>query len=759
MLTPLASRFKRVRPGGRVSFQASFACLLLMVAAVPGCFAKRSATPEPEFEPSYQEVSHQVDLPDLNETISDDPRSTPEPRSLRAKDPSEQEYWDLDLDETVHYGLSNSRILMDAGGTVIRNPDALQSNLSPAIAQLDPRFGIDAALSAFDAQFSFTGNFENNDRAINNLFASGGVTARVFEQDLNTYRTELSKRSATGGLFAVRNVTEYDSNNAPANLFPSAWTTYYEGEVRQPLLQGAGTRFNRIAGPNATVGQYNGVVIARVNADISQADFEIAVREYLSNVENAYWDLYYAYRDLDAKIAARDDALKTWKGVEANKGVGKTEGYREAQARDQYFRLEQEVKNALTGRRLEGTRTFNGSPGGTFRATPGVYLAERRLRLLMGITSTDYKLIRPRTEPTRAQIIYDWELCKTEALERRPELQRQKFRIQRCELELVAARNFLKPRLDAVGKYRFRGFGDDLLGTSGSNGFRDAYGNLAGLNFQEWTMGVEFNAPLGYRKGHAAVAFAQYRLAKERSLLREQERQVIHDLGNAVAEIDRSYEVAKLAYDRREASQENLRGLQVVEGEGTKVSLDTLQDAQRRVLDADIQYHLAMVDYQIAQKNVNLEKGSLLDYHNIMSSESGTTATDSMKTDVGTSISSEGVEAAKRTLQSGSTQTSAPRNDPGYAETPVQVAPPAASVTVETPDEPVGAAEVEAAPETEPVGEVEASDYSPEMPQEQSGDVIPTGGENPGPADVELLDAPPEEYSEEPRLPDWKERN
>ncbi len=52
----------------------------------------------------------------------------------------------------------------------------------------------------------------------------------------------------------------------------------------------------------------NGVLLARVNTDISIAEFEAGVRDLVSNVENAYWDLYFAYRDLDAKITARDSA-------------------------------------------------------------------------------------------------------------------------------------------------------------------------------------------------------------------------------------------------------------------------------------------------------------------------------------------------------------------------------------------------------------------------------------------------------------------
>ena len=206
------------------------------------------------------------------------------------------------------------------------------------------------------------------------------------------------------------------------------------------------------------------MLVARLNTDVALTDFEIAVRDLMSNVENAYWDLYFGYRDLDAKIKARDEALETWRSVYALYEAGRTggEAENEAQAREQYFRFQEDVQNALSGEILDGTRIGNGSGGGTFRPTGGVLVAERRLRLLMGLPPSDGRLIRPTDEPIMAKVDFDWEQASGEAAMRRAELRRQKWQIRRRELELIASKNFLLPRLDAVGRYRWRGFGDDL---------------------------------------------------------------------------------------------------------------------------------------------------------------------------------------------------------------------------------------------------------------------------------------------------------
>ena len=44
-------------------------------------------------------------------------------------------------------------------------------------------------------------------------------------------------------------------------------------------------------------------------------------------------------------------------------------------------------------------------------------------------------------------------------------------------------------------------------------------------------------------------------------------------------------------------------------------------DAQRRQTDADTAYYRALVEYQLAVKNVQLEKGTLLDYNEIILNE------------------------------------------------------------------------------------------------------------------------------------------
>ena len=597
-------------------------CCSLAVGSsfLPGC-VRHAATPPLVSgidHAHYEQLTRKVEYPEGPTPSDISLVSTERPNSVLA--PETQEYLDLGLEETIHLALANSPVLRDLGGLVLRSPDNVRTDQDPALTEADPRFGVEAALSEFDASFSTTASFERNDRALNNVFFGGGT--RLLEQDFHVYQSQLAKTAATGSQFSLSNYTAYDNNNAPGNFTPSAWTTWFDLEARHPLLQGGGTEFNRIAGPNAIPGQYNGVLLARINSDVSLTDFEVGVRNFVSDVENAYWDLYFAYRDLDAKVAARDAALETWRRINAlyNEGRRGGEAEKEAQAREQYYRFEEEVQNALQGRLVDGTRTNNGSSGGSFRGTGGVYVTERRLRLLIGLPISDGRLIRPSEEPQPARYLFDWEISLIEGLTRRAELRRQKWIIKKRELEYEAAKNFLMPQLDLVGRYRFRGFGKDLFPYGREGRFNNAVEDLTSGDFQEWQMGFEFNMPIGYRKAYSAVRHAELQLVRERSLLHEQERSVVHDLSNAIAEVDRAYQTVETSLNRRLAAQEQVQAVEAA-FEADNAPLDLVLEAQRRLADADVAYARALVEYQLALKNLQFEKGTLLDYSGVYLAE------------------------------------------------------------------------------------------------------------------------------------------
>ena len=596
--------------------------LLLAASMVlpSGCLWKSNRSFESCAPPgAYERVAAEIEYPveSACTAMNGDPSlESPHPWTIDTKETPD--YWDISLEEVIQLALANSKVMRDLGGAVVRAPATTRTTLDPALAETDPRFGIEAALSDFDAQFLTSTFWEKNDRALNNEFFGGGT--RLLQQDVGVFQAAITKRAVTGSRFTIRHNVDYDANNAPGNIFPSAWNTNVEMEIRHPFLQGSGTQYNRIAGVDSVPGVYDGVLIARLNADVALNDFEIAVRDLVSNVENSYWDLYFGYRLLDARVRARDASLDTWRKIyalfEVNRRGGEAE--KEAQAREQFFRFQQDVQNALSGEPYESTRNWNGLPSGAFRATGGVLMAERRLRLLMGLPPSDGKLIRPTDEPMLAKIEYDWSQVVDEATTRRAELRRQKWQVRRRELELIASKNHLLPRLDGVGRYRWRGFGDDLFPVNEPPlpRFDNAYGDLTSGDFQEWQLGFELSMPIGFRQAHVAARNAELLLARERAILQDQQREIVHEAADAIGEMDRAYTVLQTSFNRLGASHDQLGAIQTAY-ENDKAPLDLFLDAQRRSADSEIEYYLNRARYSLATKNVHFVKGTLLEYDGV----------------------------------------------------------------------------------------------------------------------------------------------
>ena len=130
----------------------------------------------------------------------------------------------------------------------------------------------------------------------------------------------------------------------------------------------------------------------------------------------------------------------------------------------------------------------------------------------------------------------------------------------------------------------------------------------------------EFSMPLGFRKGHAAVRNAELQVARERAVLNEQERQVVLDLSNALAEVKRAEKVLETNSSRRIAAKQQLAAIRAIE-DPTPQMLYIELDAQRRLADATSQYYRAFVEHEIAVKNVHFEKGSILEYNGIYLAE------------------------------------------------------------------------------------------------------------------------------------------
>ncbi|MFO0974810.1 MAG: TolC family protein [Planctomycetaceae bacterium] len=544
-----------------------------------------------------------IEHPAIDNETAENVQITEEPRSLERR--SEDEVREFSLDEAILTALQRNKVaetsaLAAAGATrVLQTPDAVSTVYDSAIQEtgvLFGRRGLEAALSDFDTRWTTTMNWGRDKRTLH-ATAPGRFTAETA-----AFSTGLDKALASGGSVGVFHTWDYLGQGAGTPLYPSTYSGSIGASVRQPLLAGAGTEFTRVAGPvrpgfGAIAGVSQGVVIARINQDITLADFERAVRSGLRDIENAYWDLYLAYRNYDNATATHESAFQSWKESQAKVEVGTGELADELQARDRFYQTRADVELALNE----------------------LYKSEALLRRMVSLPMNDGTVLRPSTEPTRAEFKPDWNSSIVNGLTQRVELRRQKWQIKSLQLQLNAARSLVRPSLDAVGSYGINGFGDQLISQGGSNG----YGSMTGGDdLATWSMGLEMSMPVGLRQARSQARNYELQLARANAILVAQEESVALEIANSMQDVAAAWKAAESNYNRFRAASERLPLLKAKLEIGT-TTLDLVLRAEASVAEAERAYYQQLIAYNKAINNLHLATGTILQVNNVHLAEGG----------------------------------------------------------------------------------------------------------------------------------------
>lgn len=248
-------------------------------------------------------------------------------------------------------------------------------------------------------------------------------------------------------------------------------------------------------------------------------------------------------------------------------------------------------------------------------AQSNLFEAEAAMRYILGLATSDGRLIRPIDDPITAPISLDWNTIVYEALFRSPELRKQKWAVKQREMECLASKNYQLPRLDLEANYRVSGAGKDWMASHDS-----AYSSMAGGNYTGWMAGLTMTAPFGWRQEQAAFRNAQLNLAKARIILQEQEVELMHQLGESFRKISLAYQqmqTTRAAFRAASAEVQAVKSAYDLDA----TTLDQLLQAQRRQSEAETGYYNAVIDYNLAIMTLHYRKGSLLEYNNVCLSE------------------------------------------------------------------------------------------------------------------------------------------
>lgn len=488
--------------------------------------------------------------------------------------------------------------------------------LEPAIVGTD----IETALSKFDARWVTSMTWSNTDRPVatsQDTFQAGGLGSNIntIQTNDSTVASTLLKPLPTGGVAGITFRTDYELTNLPARVNPS-YRPNLQFQLDQPLLQGFGVDINQLRSshPGSTPnipglfppagllpffpvgGKVEGILITRIRFDEQRAEFERQVHQMLANVEIAYWNLYGAYWNLYSREQGLKDALEAWRiaKVKVDGGTGAPQD--EAHAREQYERFR--------GQRVEALNL--------------VLDTERNLRGLIGLEVEDCTRLVPCDKPTLASYQPDWCTALNEALSLRPELVLARQEVKLQQLDLINQRNLLLPDLRFVSTYDFNGVGSHLGG--GPSDPNNALGSIGSGRFNDWSLGLRMDVPIGFREAHASVRTARLRLAKSYAFLYDQEERTKRFLDLHYQQIPAFYAQSQADHARWEAAKKWEAGTKtnyLETGTAAVGSNFDLLASQQAKWDALRDEKAAIVSYNNSLVRFEYAKGTIMQHNNI----------------------------------------------------------------------------------------------------------------------------------------------
>ena len=481
----------------------------------------------------------------------------------------------------------------------------LESNLDVVVERFDPRmseYEIDMAYRLFDPTLSMTLGASRDTRPLTTTFLTGTETQTSLSHNVNV---GVSKLFETGTLFGVDYTSNRVSDNNLRNFLNPYWRASLTASVSQPLLRNFGLL------PNTRL-----IRIARNNKDISQHLFEQQVVQLVNQVQNLYWDLVFAGKDVEVRRKSLDLAVKTNEDnkrmaeigtlapIEVVQSEAEIANRREALIRAEYSlaQMEDQMKKLISSL---------GDPG---------RVAVRIVPLDSLATMDDFR---------------DFDLVQavSYAIEQRPEIKQQRKRIDNAGVDLKYFRNQLLPdvrfnvsygtaALEGVSR-SFEGGGFGALpffgGTpvvAGTTGLGDAFNRLLGSDFPTYGASISVEIPLSNRSRRADYARASVARRQSEKRLRAVEQQIALEVRNAHTQLEMNRARIEATQKARELAERNL------EAEQKKFQLGTSQirfvlEEQVRLAEAQTNEVNAQVSFTKAKRDLDRAMGKTLELQNI----------------------------------------------------------------------------------------------------------------------------------------------
>jgi outer membrane protein len=400
-----------------------------------------------------------------------------------------------------------------------------------------------------------------------------------------------------GGSYSARfDSSRTNTSNTNAFLNPQ-YPTNFTFSYTQPLLRNFGIDNNR-----------RQIEIAKQNLSLSDAQFRQKAIEVISQVEQAYWNLAFALRNLSVQI----DAVK--------------------QARTQLESSQRQVEKGVLApiEVVAATAQLTNFEQLVYAAQESVTRAENSLKSLMLPDRTSPEWSRPLTPVSPISL----EAPKTglataiaDALKNRQEIAEFETRAALNRIDQDYFRNQAKPQIDLVGTYTTQGLAGTVTPRGQGNvpenligGYTTSLGNLLAQDYPSYRIGVAISLPWGNRVAKANLGRSLVegeRIGNQRALT---EQTIESEVRNALQALRSAEARLASALASREAA-EQLAGSEERQFRAGTSTFYLVQQRQTELLAARSRELQAQTDLNKAISEFQRSTGTTLSANNVTVSD------------------------------------------------------------------------------------------------------------------------------------------
>jgi len=410
--------------------------------------------------------------------------------------------------------------------------------------------------------------------------------AKVNQSDTTDASARVTQLAPSGGTFSLGFSANRTATNSTFFFVNPSYTSGLTLSLTQPLL--------RNFGRDTTTWL---IRISRNDRDASYQTFVRSVQGTVNAVEQAYWDLVYALRNLEVKKEARTLAADLNRITRIKIDVGSLAPIDIVQTEVGIATAEQQI---IIAEGLIGD-------------------AQDRLKRLLNFDPAKYSIPIVPTDEVRAEstsVPVD-EGIKT-ALVRRPEILATQYNVDSERIRYEYWRNQTRPALDLIGSYGYSGLGGtttirDNLGNVISRtpgDFGDAFQQIIDREFKNWSIGLKFSYPIFNRPARGQRGAALYTWEAGKAGLNALQQNILLEVRTAARDIETSRRSIAAAQKSRELAERNLDAERKKYENGMTTSFQVLQitndlsAARTNELQALAVYRKALSAYHFAVADI-----------------------------------------------------------------------------------------------------------------------------------------------------------